>query len=782
MATTLPTPATPLLGRATELADVSQLLNQPEVRLVTLTGPPGVGKTRLALEVARGLHNYFEGVAFVALAPVTDPDLVASTIAHALDLHQTGTRSFLDLLQEFLHDKHLLLLLDNFEQVSAAAPLVAELLAAPRVKVFVTSREVLHLYGEYEFPLLPLALPDLKQLPPLNSFLQSPAVALFSQRAHAARPGFRVTEQNAAAVAAICVRLDGLPLAIELAAARVKLFSPQALLARLESRLQWLTGGARDLPARQQTLRAAIAWSFNLLEEGEQVLFRRLGVFVGGWTLEAAEEVCHAGEDLSLAVLDGLASLVDKSLVQEVEGTDGEPRFFMLETIREYAREQLVESGEAERLHRRHAQAFLTLAERAEPALRGPDQLAWLDRLEMEHDNLRAALARIQAAGSGEAGLRLTVALLWFWYVRGYASEGRRWLESALEQGADAAIPLRVKALNALAWLIEIRHDVKEDFKTQRAHLDTALALARSVGDKHGIANSLYLLGRLSHYKDDLANAFRLTGESLILARELGDTSLVGDVLFLRAFVSYDAGDLDRARTVFEESLTLYREQGDLTSIARALLLLGEIIADQGDLEQAAALYHESLALHHRLNFKPGHAWLLKSMGELAWTRADYDEAAERFAMSLDLFRELGNKFGAAVALHKGGYVARHQGKLAEAEALLEEGLALYQVLGNRWGIPYCLAGFGVLALARAQPERATRLFGAASALITATGSRLELPDSADFDDSLATVRAQLDEAAFAAAWAGGQAMTMEEAIAYTSAGDPAPRFDHAAT
>jgi tetratricopeptide (TPR) repeat protein len=609
-------------------------------------------------------------------------------------------------------------------------------------------------------------------VPPENAtmevveLLKYEAVQLFVQQAQAVRPSYELTAVEGAAVAGIIRRLDGLPLAIEIAAARTRLLPPPAILKRLDQSLKLLVGGAADLPARQQTLRSAIEWSYNLLGSDERTLFARLSVFVGGFTLESAEAVVNT--DGVLDLLSGIETLLANSLLRRVDSASDEPRFDMLQTIREYAREKLVESGEAVRLHQCHAQAFLALAERAEPALRGPEQLAWFQRLEREHDNLRAALTWIQAAGSGEAGLRLTAALWWFWYVRGYASEGWLWLESALEKGADAAIPLRVKALNAVAWL-ELH---QQDFKTQRTYLEKALVLARSAGDKWGIANSLYLLGRLSYYQADLTTAFQLTEESLALSRELGDASLIGIVLLDWAQELYHAGDLDRARAVLEESLMLLRARGDLTNIAHVLWLLGDVIADQGNLKQAAALYHESLVLHHQLNFKPGHAWLLKSMGELAWSRADYDEAAERLAMSLDLFRELGEKFGAAVALHKGGYVALHQGNLARAEALLKEGLALYQEFDNRWGIAHCLAGFGALALARAQPERATRLLGATSALLAATVYHLELPDSADYDGSLVTVRAQLDEAAFAAAWAEGQAMTMEEAIACATTED----------
>jgi predicted ATPase len=744
------------------------LLLRPEVRLVTLTGPGGTGKTRLSLAVGQELVERFpQGLFFVDLSPISDPALVATTIAHTMGVREGGGRPPIDNLKRYLYDKEVLLLLDNLEQIITAAPVVAELLAAaPKVKVMATSRIALNLRGEWEYPVDTLRVPPESATMDVVELLGYEAVQLFVQQAQAVRPSYELMAADAAAVAGITRRLDGLPLAIEIAAARTRMLPPRAVLKRLHQSLKLLVGGAADLPARQQTLRSTIDWSYNLLEPDEQTLFARLSVFVGGFTLESAEAVVNS--DGVLDLFSSIETLLANSLLRRVDSASDEPRIDMLQTIREYAREKLVESGEAVRLHQRHAQAFLALAELAAPALQGPDQLAWFERLEMEHDNLRAALTWIQAAGSGEDGLRLTAALSWFWYVRGYESEGRRWLESALEQGADAAIPLRVTALNALAGL-ELH---QEDFKTQRAHLEKALALARSAGDKRSIANSLYLLGHVMLYDDDLTTAFQLTEESLALARELGDGLLLGRVLWDWAQVLFKAGDLDRARAVLEESLMLLRERGDLVNIAAALYLLGEIVAAQGDLEQAAALYHDTLVLLRRLNFKQGHAWLLKSMGELAWSRAEYDEAAELLAMSLDLFRELGEKFGAAVTLYKGGYVALHQGILARAEALLEEGLALYQEFGNRWGIAHCLAGFGALALARAQPEQATRLLGAASALLAAIDHHLEHPDSAVYDDSLAKVRDQLDEAAFAAAWAEGQAMTMEEAIACATTED----------
>ncbi len=633
---------TSLLGREGEVAAVEKLLRQEDVRLLTLTGPGGTGKTRLGLQVASNLLGSFkDGVFFIALSTISDPGLVVSTIAQTLGIKEAGGVSLLQSLKQYLQDKQMLLLLDNFEQLLAAAPAAADLLtASPRLKVLVTSRAVLHVQGEQEFPVPSLALPDLKHLPPVENLAQYGAVALFVRRARAAKPSFTITNENAHAVAEICTRLDGLPLAIELAAARIKLLSPQAMLARLENRFKLLTGGAQDLPSRQQTMRGAIAWGYDLLAEDEKRLFRQLSVFVGGCTLEAVEAVCGGEGDLEIDVLSGVESLLDKSMLRQKEQADGEPRFTMLETIREYGLECLKEGGETETL-RRHAGFFLTLAEEAEPELTGSRQVELLGQLETEHDNLRAALQWMGASGEIELGLRLAGALWRFWDVHGYLSEGRKWLEGFLARAQSGSIPasVRAKATNGAGVLA----GTQGDFERQDVILQESLALYRELGDKLGVAQSLNNLGSIAYSRGDWERAAALYMESLSLRRELGDKWGIANSLNNLGGVAYSQGDYERAAALYAESLELRRELGDRRGIGMSLNNLGEVAQQQGDYERAAALYIESLDLRRELGDKLFIASSLSNLGEVACDQGDCERAAHLFGAAEALRETIGS-------------------------------------------------------------------------------------------------------------------------------------------
>jgi predicted ATPase/DNA-binding CsgD family transcriptional regulator len=678
----LPAQITSFIGRQQEITEIQRLLS--DNRLLTLSGPPGTGKTRLALQVASNvLHHFEDGIYFVDLAPIRDPQFVPSTIAQVFDLGESGTGSLLENLKHYLGNKQLLLVLDNYEQIIETAPLVGDLLsAAPSLKALVTSRQVLQIYGEQEYLVPPLEVPDFDSMDDVSAFKGCEAVELFCQRAQAVKADFNLTEGNADAIAEICVRLDGLPLAIELAAARSKLLTAEMIRCKLESRLEILTGGARDLPSRLQTLRGTIDWSFALLDEGEKTLFTRLSVFQGGRTIEATEAICAPG--LSIPVIEGLESLLNKSLLNQEEGLGGEPRFIMMETLHEYAREKLAESGDEKYIQRRHAVYFAKLAEQAEKGMLGVEQDYWFQRLRSEHDNLRTALAFTLENDEKKLGLKIVGALRDFWNYGGHVGEGLEWIKRTLEGAENTSPSQRAKALNTAGWLSFVQGD--------------------------------YVRGK------------QFNSQALELYQDLGDgVNLAWALLFLSSQYLGSPAEIKEGLALSEEALTLFRDQDNIYGVIRAL------------------------------NF----------MGELARLDGDYDRAGNAYDECLTLCRQSGDKLREAYQLANLGLVAQHRGNYKLAESRFKEALTLSKNLNAKYPLALHLAGLSGPAGAFGNPERAAQLLGASDGLLKTMGLRQQPSDQPEIDRYEAAIRKQLDDDAFRSAWEKGQAMSLEQAIAF---------------
>ncbi len=737
-ATNLPLQLTSFIGREREIAEVKRLLRA--TRLLTLTGSGGCGKTRLALQVAGDLRDDFsDDIWLIELAPLVNSALVAQTIASALGIHESGSLPILEILTDYLRAKNLLLVLDNCEHlIRACAQITDQLLhTCVNLHILVTSREALDIAGETTFRVPSLALPD-SQSVAFDHLIQYEAIQLFAARALAAASEFQLTKENVSAVSQICRRLDGMPLAIELAAARIKSLSVEEIAARLDDRFHLLTSGSRTAPLRQQTLAATLDWSYALLSEPERKVLQRFSIFAGGGTLEAAESVCPDAGIETAQVLDVLSHLVDKSLVLVDRRGDGETRYHLLETIRQYAREKLSESSELASVRNRHLDFFLKLAIEAEPKLYGAEQVKWLNRLEREHDNLRAALVWSQTAEvKAELALKLAGALGRFWEMRGYFREGREHLSAALSKTqASAETAARAKALCAAGDLAF----EQGDFPMSRSLLEQSVSIYRELGPagRWGLAEALRQLGYTATEMGDYAPAFSLIDEALRIMRELKDLIGIARALRQLGWHQLRAGELGEAAKFFEEALPLSRQTGSRYEMSIILSGLADVKLRQGDSVRAAALEEESLQLARDI----GYTWRVPaSLGSL-------------------------------------GRIALHRGDLEKAATLLGESLTLRREIGERAGTAWCLEKFAEIALTQVKREsvpkrdedfrRAARLFGAAAALRTLIGSTVDLVDVPEYERLLAIVRDQLGLNAFETNWAEGQAMTLEQAIEYT--------------
>lgn len=719
----LPRQLTTFIGREREIAEAKRLL--AETHLLTITGPGGSGKTRLSLEIgARLLSEYPDGVWLVEFAHLADPARVPQVLATALSVREEADRPLLVTLVDHLRPKRVLLLLDNCEHlIDACAGLADTLLrGCPEVKILPSSREALGLTGEVVFRVPPLSLPDSRLVPALERLAEYEAVRLFVDRAIAVKPDFTLTDDTAAAVVQICRRLDGIPLAIELAAARVRTLSVQQITAHLDERFRLLTGGSRTALPRHQTLRGLIDWSYGLLSEAERELFRRVSVFVGGWTLEASVAVC-AGVDVDrYDIVELLGRLVDKSLCL-IDGEGSDPRYRLLETIRQYGFEKLAETSEGQVVRARHRDFYLGFAEDAEPRLQGPEQVAWLQRLEADHDNLRAALRWSLDCDETEAALRLGSALSLFWDTHGYVREGREWLDELLAHARERPTST-VTTRRALGKVLDAASRTRarwSEFPQATEFLTQGLAVWRELGDKRGIAEALNNLAVGATQSGDRVRARVLVAESLALFRELSDKRGTAHALNNLAEILRGEGDLPGARALFEESVPLFEAIEERRGLSHALDNLGGILTAQGDYGPAEALYSRSRRLAEELGDNHAVATALRSLGGVAHHRGDHERARSFYEDSVARFREMGDGFCLAKSLIGYALTSHEMGDHEQARVLGDQGLALLREAGAKGELAPRLGQLGAAALAHGDVARAARFFEQSLALYSET-------------------------------------------------------------
>jgi len=723
----LPSQLTPFIGRRAQINAIKALILDPDVRLVILLGPGGTGKTRLSIRVGQEvLEEFLQGVFFIPLAEDTNSDQLISRIAQPLEVREGG-RPLIENIKDYLREIRLLLILDNFEQLIAAGPVVSEILAAcPQVKILVSSRIALNLHGEREFPVPTLDLPSLAGEMSFDATAKNESVRLFIERAKAAQPNFDLTEDNASTVAEICRRLDGLPLAIELAAARIKVLPPPAILSRLGDRFKLLAGGARDLPLRHQTLRNTLEWSYSLLGQNEKTLYARLGVFAGGFTLEAAEAVCNL--EGSLDILEGLSTLVDDSLLRPVEGEENEPRFVMLETVRDFALEKLTDGGEIGVLQERHARYFGNIIlSQAGYGLYSAEALYWLNWLERELDNVRATLAwSLKAPGSAEFGAGLVYWLLWFCYRRGYSNEGRVWTERVL------ALP-----------------SIQADPPSRALALGAGGMLALWVGQQQT---------GLAQLQEGLAIEQRLENEPMMAPMLLGN----GVALI-------NMGRDDEARPFLELSQVLFKQYHQSYFQFFTMIHLGNVELGLGHPEKARALIEEAYAQAKISNETWLLSFALNNLGEIARTQGQYELARSYYEECEVLLQDTGDRGDLARFAHSLGYIDQHEQDYPHAEAQFRKSLAMFRRLGNRRGMAECIAGLAGLQGRQGQPEKGAILLSAAEAILKGTGGAWWPADRIEVEKNHAFLRSALTEGEFAAAQEKGMAMSLEQALTYAT-------------